>query len=67
MSSWRGLVLGLLAVEEQEWIDEQGQVRDNTDVEGAVLVEDIGVHAETVREVQLRHETPTRADSPRKT
>lgn len=46
----QGDVLVLGAVEEQERVDEDGEVGDDGDVEGAVIGQHIGVNAEPVAE-----------------
>jgi hypothetical protein len=48
------LVLGLLAVEQQEGVDEQRQVRHDADVERAVGLQCRGINREVVGEVKRR-------------
>ena len=47
------LVLGRCAVEQQERVDEQRQVRDDADVKRAVLLQHVGNDLEIVREIEI--------------
>lgn len=44
-------ILCLVAVEQQEWVNEERQVRDDRDIEGTVLVQHVGTDVEAVAEV----------------
>lgn len=51
------LVIGLLAVEEQEGVDEEWQVGNHADIEGPVVLEDVRIYTEMLREVEVHVST----------
>src|SRR6266478_3087868 len=50
-------ILGLLAVEQQERIDEQRQVGDQRNVEGALFFQDARINSESISEVSAHPST----------
>lgn len=47
----QGAVLGLVAVKEQKWVDEDREVGDDGDVESTPFLEHLGVYLEPIAEV----------------
>src|SRR4051794_36768539 len=46
-------ILGILAVEEIEWVNEERQIVDERDIESAVLIQSLRRHTEEIREVNI--------------